>query len=109
MSTYSARLFAVLQIFRLVAVAEGTLLPALLVLVLVRYLTGAGASAVAVIGATHGTVFTVYLLLLPLVRRALDWPWRTVGIAFIASLVPLAPWALERQFRTEIRSYAERR
>jgi len=91
-----------LRAFQVLAVAEGGLLPAILLTAIIHWMTGQGAIAVAVIGAAHGTVFTAYVLLIPLVAHLLQWPLRTTGIAFSVAFVPFLPWAFERRIRPEI-------
>jgi integral membrane protein len=91
-----------LRAFQVVAIAEGGLLPAILLAALVHWVSGRGATAVAVVGATHGTAFTVYLLLTPLVAVLLRWPLRTTSVAVSVAFVPFAPWAFERHIRPEL-------
>lgn len=91
-----------LRAFQVIAIAEGGLLPAILLTAIIHWITGRGATAVAVIGAAHGTAFTAYILLIPIVARLLRWPPRTTGIAFSVAFVPFLPWAFERRIRPEI-------
>jgi integral membrane protein len=61
-----------------------------------------GSTAVVFIGASHGAVFTLYMLLVPLVVRARHWFFKTTGTASCVVFVPLLPWAFERTIRREI-------
>lgn len=92
----------VLRIFQVMAYAEGGLLPTILIVAIVHWVTGYGRSIVAVIGATHGTAFTAYVLLVPVVARLLHWPMHKTGVAFSVAFVPFLPWAFERRIRPEI-------
>ncbi len=91
-----------LRAFQVFAIAEGGLLPAILIVALLHWFSGAGAGVVAVVGALHGTAFTVYVLLAPLVARLLRWSPRTLSVALSVAFVPFAPWAFERRVRGEL-------
>jgi integral membrane protein len=97
-----------LRAFQAVAIAEGGLLPAILLAAVIYWVSGQGATAVAVLGAAHGTAFTVYVLLTPLVARLLRWPLRTTSVAVSVAFVPFAPWAFERHIRAEVTACVER-
>jgi len=88
--------------FQAVAIAEGGLLPAILLAAVVHWVSGRGATVVAVVGAAHGTAFTVYLLLTPVVAWLLRWPLRTTSVAVSVAFVPFAPWAFERRIRPQL-------
>jgi integral membrane protein len=93
---------ASLRAFQVFAIAEGGLLPAILVVALIHWVSGNGAGVVALVGAMHGTAFTAYVLLTPLVARLLRWSLRTVSVALSVAFVPFAPWAFERRIRGEL-------
>lgn len=93
---------AVLRTFQVLAYAEGALLPSILVVAVYYWITGRGHVLVAIIGATHGSVFTAYMLIVPIVARILRWPWRTTSIAFSVAFIPFATWSFERRIRTDI-------
>jgi integral membrane protein len=91
-----------LRVFQFAAYAEGGLLPAVLAAAIAQWLSGRGGAVVVLIGATHGAVFTVYILLVTPVARLLSWPWRTASIALSVAFVPFAPWSFERRIRGEL-------
>jgi integral membrane protein len=91
-----------LRAFQLTAYAEGGLLPAILLVAIVHWVTGYGAPIVAVVGAAHGAAFTAYILLVPAVARLLRWPLNTASVAFSVAFVPFAPWAFERRIRNDL-------
>jgi integral membrane protein len=94
----------ILRAFQLTAYAEGGLLPAILLVAMVHWVTGHGAPIVAVVGAAHGMAFTAYVLLVPAVSRLLRWPLNTTSVAFSVAFVPFAPWAFERRIRNDLTS-----
>lgn len=94
----------ILRAFQLTAYAEGGLLPAILLVAIVHWVTGYGAPIVAVVGAAHGAAFTAYVLLVPAVARLLRWPLNTTSVAFSVAFVPFAPWAFERRIRNDLTS-----
>ena len=91
-----------LRVFQVLAYAEGGLLPTILIVAIVHWITGYGSLLVAIVGATHGTVFTAYMLLVPVVARLLRWPARTTSIAFSVAFVPFATWTFERRIHADI-------
>ncbi len=97
-----------LRAFQLAAYAEGGLLPAILLVAVVHWVTGYGAPIVAVVGAAHGAAFTAYVLLVPAVARLLSWPLRTTSVAFSVAFVPFAPWAFERRIRKDLTRPSQR-
>jgi len=93
---------ATLRIFQVLAYAEGGLLPSILVVAVYHWITGKADALVAIVGATHGTVFTAYVLLVPVVAKLLRWPWRTTSVAFSVAFIPFATWAFERRIHNDI-------
>jgi integral membrane protein len=91
-----------LRLFQILAYAEGGLLPTILIVAIIHWITGHGSLLVAIVGATHGTVFTAYILLVPVVARLLRWPARTTSIAFSVAFVPFATWTFERRIHNDI-------
>jgi integral membrane protein len=99
-----------LRTFQLLAIAEGGLLPAILLIAVVHWTTGRAETLVAVVGATHGTVFTLYIVMVAPVARLLGWSLRTASVAVSVAFIPFATWVLERSVRVEItRRLAHRR
>jgi len=93
---------ACLRAFQVLAIAEGGLLPAILAAAVGHWTTGRGAEVVGVIGATHGTVFTLYVLLIAPVARLLGWSLRDASVAVSVAFIPFATWAFERRVRPAI-------
>ena len=55
--------------------------------------------AVTVVGMVHGILFLAVLWLLVRARMHAGWPWSRVGLVFVASLVPLWPFFLDRRVK----------
>ncbi len=91
-----------LRLFQFLAYAEGALLPSILIIAVYHWTTGQASVLVAIIGASHGTVFTAYLLIVPVVARLLKWSWRTTSIALSVAFVPFATWNFERKIHADI-------
>lgn len=98
----------VLRTFQVLAYAEGVLLPSILIVAVYYWVTGRGHFVVAIVGATHGSVFTAYILIVPVVARLLRWPWRTTSVAFSVAFIPFATWTFERRIHGEIMKRIER-
>lgn len=93
---------ATLRIFQFLAYAEGGLLPSILIVAVYHWITGRASVLVAIVGATHGTVFTAYILIVPVIARLLRWPWRTTSIAFSVAFIPFATWNFEHRIHGDI-------
>ena len=91
-----------LRAFQVLAYAEGALLPSILIVAIYHWVSGKADVLVAVVGATHGTVFTAYILIVPVVAKLLRWPWRTTSVAFSVAFIPFATWTFERRIRQDL-------
>ncbi|WP_309026358.1 DUF3817 domain-containing protein [Pelagicoccus enzymogenes] len=58
-------------------------------------------AAVTYVGWVHGLLFMLYVGFLALAAVKLGWAIKRVAIFFVASLVPLAPFFVERSLRRE--------
>lgn len=86
-----------LRAFQVLAYAEGALLPTILIVAVYHWVTGKADVLVAIVGATHGSVFTAYILIVPVIAKILRWPWRTTSVAFSVAFIPFATWTFERR------------
>lgn len=91
-----------LRAFQGLALAEGTALPLILLAATVHAVTGLGGLAVAITGAAHGTLFTLYLAVVGPTSHTLGWSRRRLATAIGVSVMPFAPWWFERSIRPEI-------
>jgi len=91
-----------LRAFQVLAIAEGGLLPAILLIAVIHWTSGRADTLAGVVGATHGTVFTLYVVMVAPVARLLGWSLRTASVAVSVAFVPFATWVFERSVRAEI-------
>lgn len=85
--------------FRIVSLVEGISYVVLLGIAMpLKYAAGEPA-AVAVAGRIHGGLFVLFGLALALVAIRDRWPRRATMIAFVAAMVPLGAFWLERKLR----------
>ena len=91
-----------LRAFQVLAYAEGALLPLILIVAIYHWVTGKADVLVAIVGATHGSVFTAYILIVPVIAKLLRWPWRTTSVAFSVAFIPFATWNFERRIHQDI-------
>ncbi len=86
---------------RLVGLLEGVSFLVLLgVAMPVKYLLGQPL-AVRLVGSAHGALFLAFVYFLGRAARAHGWPWQRTLVAFLASLVPLGPFLLDRRLKAE--------
>lgn len=57
--------------------------------------------AVTYVGWIHGLLFVAYIYLLVVCWDKYKWSFRRVAIYFLASIVPFAPFFVERKLRHE--------
>jgi integral membrane protein len=94
---------------RAIGMVEGASFLLLLFLAMpLKYLAGQP-QYVSVVGAIHGALWIGYVASIIDVRLAIRWPWRRVGHALIASVLPFGPFVLEPGLRAEQRALAEGR
>lgn len=65
-----------------------------------KYLAGMP-EAVTYVGWIHGLLFILYMVFLGLATLKLGWAAKRVVLFFFASLVPLAPFFVEKSLRKE--------
>lgn len=57
--------------------------------------------AVQVVGWAHGILFMAYGMLLLKCWLQYQWPFKRVALYFIASLLPIVPFVVEKQLKKE--------
>jgi integral membrane protein len=50
------------------------------------------------IGMTHGILFIGYVILAILIKKSLNWNFKTLLFVLIASLIPFATFFVERKY-----------
>jgi integral membrane protein len=89
---------------RAIGIIEGaSFLLLLFVAMPLKYMAGMP-QYVSVVGAAHGALWLLYVASVIDVRLAIDWPWRRVLTALVASVLPFGPFVLERSLREEQRA-----
>ncbi|WP_343524402.1 DUF3817 domain-containing protein [Pedobacter sp.] len=90
-----------LSIFRKVAVAEGiSYLLLLFVAMPLKYLAHFDL-AVKYTGWVHGILFIGYVALLIIAWQEQKWKFGKVALIFVASLLPFAPFIVDRKLKDE--------
>ncbi|MDQ8204091.1 DUF3817 domain-containing protein [Pelagicoccus sp. SDUM812003] len=70
-----------------------------------KYLAG-WPDAVKYVGWAHGILFIAYAALLVDAMLRFKWPLTRGALYFVASLLPIAPFLVERQLRGKLRAEA---
>ncbi|TDC58069.1 DUF3817 domain-containing protein [Actinomadura sp. KC345] len=89
-----------IRVFRLVSIAEAA---SFLLLLLVAMPLKYGADmevGVQLMGPIHGILFIAYVGMVFLVREALRWDMKRTVLALGASVLPVAPFLVERHWTT---------
>ncbi|OLT40385.1 hypothetical protein BJF85_25005 [Saccharomonospora sp. CUA-673] len=82
-------------LFRVVAVAEALSWAGLLIGMFLKYVVQLGEGGVPVLGAVHGALFVLYIVVALGVAKPLGWNFRTLTLAVLASIPPLFTWWFE--------------
>jgi integral membrane protein len=98
---YTNKQIKQINLFRNISVAEGvSFLVLLLIAMPLKYAMGMPL-AVKYIGWAHGVLFMAYVLQLFYLTTTLKWKFQRLFIYFIAALVPLAPFFIDRNLKRE--------
>jgi integral membrane protein len=90
-----------LKLLRLVSLAEGISFLVLLYAAIYRKRILGDENAIAVPGMIHGVLFVIFCFCLLQVWIERRWSIKKVALAFICSLLPFAPFYLERKLKQE--------
>jgi integral membrane protein len=85
--------------FRAVAIAEACSWAGLLVGMFFKYVATGDDIGVTVFGPIHGALFVAYVVVTLVAARVLRWDLRTLVLALVASIPPLATLWFERWAR----------
>lgn len=88
-------------LLRLVSFAEGVSFLVLLYFAIYHKRILGEADAIRVPGMVHGVLFMAFCLVLLHVWVDRKWPFRKAAFAFVCSLLPFAPFYLERRLKEE--------
>lgn len=93
---------------RYIGIAEGiSFLVLLLIAMPLKYFFGIPI-AVKVVGWMHGVLFVLYILVVLLAIRAMEWGFLGVIIALLASLIPGGTFALDKSWKRRAEMLAQR-
>ncbi len=53
---------------------------------------------VRTVGMAHGVLFVLYILGAYFIKEKLNWPWQTLFIVMLCSVLPFGPFYAERKF-----------
>lgn len=85
------------KIFRLIAILEACTWLGLIAAIIVRNIGVAGGDiAVSMAGIVHGAMLLVYITLVCVLARSMEWGWRRIVMSLVAGNIPLATVPLER-------------
>jgi integral membrane protein len=88
-----------IRFLRYIGIAEGiSFLVLLLIAMPLKYYFG-WPMAVKVVGWMHGILFITYIVAVLLAVKAMKWNWISVGLALVASLIPIATFLLDRSWK----------
>lgn len=59
-------------------------------------------TGISVMGPTHGCLFILYVVLALDVKSKLSWNGATLAKVIVASVIPFAPFFVERWLRTQV-------
>lgn len=94
------------KIFRLAALTEAFTWTALIAAIIIRNndLWG-GEIAVSIAGTVHGSMLLVYITLVCVLARSMEWGWVRIMMSLIAGNIPLATIPLEKMLAKYRRRY----
>ncbi|WP_411826342.1 DUF3817 domain-containing protein [Luteolibacter sp. AS25] len=90
-----------IKMLRLVSFLEGVSFLVLLYFAIYHKRILGEEDAIQVPGMIHGILFVVFCLVLGYVWIDRKWPLKKVALAFVCSLVPFAPFYLERKLKED--------
>ncbi len=90
-----------LSLLRLVSILEGVSYLVLLYYAIYHKRILGDAEAIQMPGMIHGVLFVIFCLLLLVVWIERRWPFKRAAFAFVCSLLPFAPFYLERVLNQE--------
>lgn len=94
--------YSTLKTFQKVALLEGISFIVLVFIAMpLKYWVGYPL-AVKYVGWAHGILFIAYIFLLIQCWIAYDWKFKRIIIFFMASLIPFAPFWVERKIKLEL-------
>lgn len=53
---------------------------------------------VQIVGMAHGILFVLYIVGAYFMKEKLQWPWSTLGIVILCSILPFGPFYAEKKY-----------
>lgn len=88
--------------FRVVSLLEAISFIVLLGFVFNERVLDGSHTGISIMGPTHGTLFIAYVILCLDVMSKLRWNGATTAKVMLASVIPFAPFYVERWVRTQV-------
>lgn len=86
---------------RLIGLLEGSSFLILLLIAMPLKYAADLPVAVKYVGGAHGALFLLYLLALAQVAAATDWGFKKIAGAFIASVIPLGTFVMDKYWKAD--------
>lgn len=89
--------YASVKQFKTIAILEGISFLVLLGIAMpLKYVYG-HQEATQAVGMAHGLLFIAYVLMVVLIRKQLNWNYKTTFLALAASVLPFGPFVVDRK------------
>lgn len=83
--------------FKLIAILEGVSFLVLLGIAMpLKYAMGRP-EATEMVGMAHGILFIAYVIMVILIRKQLNWDFKTTILALVASVLPFGPFVVDKK------------
>lgn len=86
------------NIFRIISFLEGVSYLLLMSLGLYYKYALNDPSFVKILGMPHGILFMLYLVLAIIIKKEMNWDYKTLGIVFIASVIPFGTFYVDKKY-----------
>lgn len=53
---------------------------------------------VRIVGMVHGILFVLYVVGAYFLKEKLNWPWRTLAVVMLCSILPFGPFYAEKKY-----------
>ena len=91
-------MFSFINIFRIVALLEGTSYILLLFIATpIKYISG-NPEYVKLLGMPHGLLFMGYIILAFMLKKDMKWTTKQFGLILLASIIPFGTFYIDRKY-----------
>ncbi len=53
---------------------------------------------VRIVGMAHGILFLLYIVGAYFIKEKLNWPWKTLAVVMVCSVLPFGPFYAEKKY-----------